>query len=72
LPTVAVPEPSSPPPQEADNFEEEDDYDPAEDDILSKQSEKFRISSLVCPSAVLITQFHCLDARGLKPILNII
>lgn len=38
LPTVAVPEPSSPPPHEADNFEEEDEYDMAEDEILSKQN----------------------------------
>jgi len=51
LPPVAVPELSSPPPHEADNFEEEDDYDLAEDEILSKQSECCRHSSLLCPSA---------------------
>jgi hypothetical protein len=38
LPTVAAPEPSPPPPPEIDNVED-DDYDPAEDEILTKQSE---------------------------------
>jgi hypothetical protein len=35
---VIAPELSPPPPPEADNIEE-DDYDPAEDEILTKQSE---------------------------------
>jgi hypothetical protein len=40
-PTVATLEPSPPPPPETDNVE--DDYDPAEDEILTKQSECQRL-----------------------------
>jgi len=57
LPTVAVPEHSSLPPQEADNFEEEDDYDLAEDEILSKKSECCRPSYLFCPSVECSSSF---------------
>jgi hypothetical protein len=50
LPTVAAPEPSPPPPPEIDNVED-DDYDPAEDEILTKQSEcpVYRVFRLTTP-----------------------
>jgi hypothetical protein len=58
LPTVAAPEPSPPPPPEIDNVED-DDYDPAEDEILTKQSESQYFCS-ACLQGVPLTIFNIL------------